>query len=203
MATGACDTWAKNLEVALSTSGGPVWVAVDHEPEGDGGDVQQWVKMQKRLGPIFHQYSNNVAFTQISSAWTNFEGPEKYSMDNLWAGNAAIDIVGSDAYNGYGAVKDGKTNTKWTEMTRYYDPLSKWAAAHKVKWAMAESAYTNSAATRDATWLTRAYTDMRSRGGISYGYYDSTLHSKGSWSLATTAKQNQFKSILGQSARIC
>jgi hypothetical protein len=201
MAGGAGDAWAKNLTVALSRSGGPVWLAVDHEPEGDG-DVAVWVRMQKRLAPIVHRYSNNIAYTQISSAWTNFEGPAKYSMDRLWAGSG-IDIVGSDAYNSYGQVKNGVTNHVWSEMTRYYKRLGPWAALHHVRWAMAESGYTNSAATRDPAWLNRAFTDLVRYHGIAFSYFDSTLHSVGSWSLATTVKRQHFAQILAKSARIC
>jgi hypothetical protein len=201
MASGAGDAWAKSLAQQLSSVGGPVWLAVEHEPEG-GGDTQAWVRMQRRLAPIIHANSNNVAYTIIVTAWDNFFGPKQYSMNNLWPGSM-IDVLGSDAYDYYGARKGGKTISTHSDMSRYYDKLGPWAASHHVKWAIGESAYTNASAAKDPSWLNRAFSELKAAHGIAYSYFDSGKHSIGSWPLSTAAKQAHFEQILKESTRIC
>ena len=114
-----------------------------------------------------------------------------------------MDIVGIDAYNEYGVDEERQDQH---DDDRAEDALAKvapWAAAHHVKWAVAETGYTNLAADKDAGWLTRAYDDMKAYGGIGLAYFDSALNPIGdsTWTIDTAPKVEAFKAVLARSSR--
>jgi hypothetical protein len=198
-AAGKVDAQTKDLAAKLATVPGPVWVAIHHEPEGDG-NMQDWVAVQRRLLPLLHA-APNVRTSIILIAWDTFEsGNASYSLDALWPGNM-VDILGFDAYNRYGDANHiGKG---WTEMKHYYDEIAPAAKKRGVDWAIAETGYTDEAAAKDADWLTRAYDDMANRTdlpGIGLSYFNSTANSVGSWPL-TGVKIPTFDAILNRSHR--
>ena len=102
MATGKGDAWARNLATKMRAVPGPVWVAVVHEPENDGGDIQQWKKMQARLAPIMRKTAPNLAYSIILMGYHEFQGAAKYRMSAIWP-NTKIDVAGFDIYETYGA----------------------------------------------------------------------------------------------------
>jgi hypothetical protein len=204
MANGKGDAWAEDLGNRLDAVDGPVWVAFHHEPEGDG-DLKEWTRMQARLSGLVS--SDNVAFSIILTGWHQFySGDPAYSLDALWPGDKAVDILGVDIYNWYGTVKNGKTSTSMSNFsTEYYAKLKAFSAEHGgVKWAVAESGYTDSAAAVDAAWLQRSYTQMRQAGGIAFAYFDSPLNSEPSWTwqLNSPQKIGAFKAALAGTLRL-
>jgi len=181
-----------------------VWVALHHEPEGDG-TLSDWVAMQKRLSPILRA-KPNIAFTVITTGWdTFFSGNSAYSLAALVPDPSIIDVLGFDAYNEYGVTKNGTTSTTMTEMKQYYVKIAAWSAAHGNKpWAMAETGYTDAAANHDAAWLTRAYADMKTYGGVGLSYFDSNLNPLGgdlTWPLDLQSKRDAFAGDLALSVR--
>jgi hypothetical protein len=196
-AAGKADAQTKDLAQQLATVPGEVWVAIHHEPEGDG-DLSDWVAVQKRLLPLLAA-APNVRTSIILTAWDTFDSKNSaYSLDALWPGNM-VDILGFDVYNRYGDVNH--PDSGWTEMSRWYDLIAPAAKKRGVDWAIAETGYTDAAAAKDADWLTRAYEDMANRTdlpGLGLSYFNSTANSVGSWAL-TGVKVTKFDAILNES----
>ncbi len=196
MAAGKGDAWVKDLATRLGSLNGPVWIAFHHEPEGDG-DISQWVAMQKHLAPIIHSNTKNVAYTMIMTGWHELYGGPQYALDKMWPGDGVVDMIGFDIYNNYGVTKNGSLNTKTTDFgTSYYPQFSAFAKKHHVAWGVAETGLTDQAASADPNWLNRSYTDMMKYGGSALSYFNTSLHSVGSWQISTTYKQNQFRDVL-------
>jgi hypothetical protein len=207
MASGAGDAWARDLAAKLGSLPGPVWVAVHHEPENDSGDLQDWKRMQQRLSPIFRAYPN-IAFTVILMGYHQFIAPTidpKLSMQALYPGPGLVDVVGFDPYNWYGTVRSsGEQITTFDELKTYYTKIAAWAAsAGGVKWAVAETGYTDLAAQRDVAWLSRAYDDMKAAGGIALTYWDNqTAKPADTFRLTSTLKRTEFAKVLARSDRL-
>jgi hypothetical protein len=196
-ASGAADDATRALAKQLATVPGEVWVALHHEPEGDG-NLADWVAVQKRLLPLLHA-APNVRTTTILTAWDTFDsGNAAYSLSSLWPGSM-VDIMGFDAYNPYGDANH--PDKGWTEMKHYYDQIAPAAKARGVNWAIAETGYTDAAAAKDPDWLTRAYDDMANRTdlpGLGLSYFDSNVNSIGTWPLSGI-KDIKFDAILNRS----
>ncbi|HST85203.1 MAG TPA: carbohydrate binding domain-containing protein [Kineosporiaceae bacterium] len=202
MANGKGDAWAKDLALQLRGVGGPVWLAIHHEPENDG-NMPEWVRMQAHLAPIIRANAPNVAFSIVLTGYNQvMANKPALSFEALWPGDGLIDIIGIDPYNNYGVVKNGKAITKFTELKEYYAKLAPFAAAHHTHWAVGETGYTQAAAAKDPAWLTRSFNDLVSMGGIGYAYFDSTLNSVGTWTLDSSAKISAFSQAMKNSVRL-
>ena len=227
MAAGKGDAWARDIANRLATVGGPVWVAVEHEPEG-AGSVSDWRAMQMRLGPIF-KAKPNIAFSIILMGWYQFfSGQSKYSMEAFWPGKENINIVAIDPYNWYETTsKSGTKKYTWDELKRYYDAITQWlqrTGNSSVRWAVAETGYTDAAAKvgvnhtapdgrtvsprgPGSEWLTRAYDDMKSMGGIALSYFNIAAADNGepsdwTWPVPREPKLSVYRKILSRSDRI-
>lgn len=198
MATGAGDDWAAGLADNLAALPGPVWVALHHEPEGDG-PIEQWVATQQRLGPVMHA-RDNVAFTIIVTGWNQFySGNPAYSLDSLWPGDGFVDVVGFDPYNFAGAVQESTGQ----ELSDYTARIDQWTQQHRgLRWAIAETGYTNTAAQSDPGWLPRGVDSVRTAGGVALVYFDldNPVDPLRSWALSTPEKQSAFSSALARSS---
>jgi hypothetical protein len=196
MAAGKGDAWTRDLSVKLSKLNGPVWVAFHHEPEGDG-DIKQWTAMQARLAPIVRASAPNVAFTIVLTGWHEFFGAAEYHLDNLMPKNTKVDMIGIDVYNFYGVVKDGKTTTKMTDFAKsYFQPLNAWTKAHGMAWGVAETGFTDSAATKEPQWVANTYNLLKANNGVAFTYFNTTLNSIANWALSTTVKKTGYASAL-------
>jgi hypothetical protein len=196
MANGKGDAWAIDLTKKLATVGGPVWIAFHHEPiESPNGSIQDWVRMQQRLAPIVHANSSNIAYTVIFSAWNVTYG--SYRLSQVWPG-AGVDILGIDIYNNYSV-----RSTKMMDPMHFIPIFQQWADSHGVRWAIAESAYTQAAANVDPTWLDTMYNDSVASGVAAFSYFDSSKNSVADWTLDTAAKMDAFTRILSLSTRLC
>ena len=225
MATGAGDAWAQDLANRLGGLPGPVWVAVHHEPEGDG-PAADWKAMQQRLSPIFRA-KPNIAYTMILMGWNQFfANKADQSLDVYWPGKQYIDVLGFDPYNWYDTSNSsGAKNYTWTELREYYTKITAWLDAtgnSEVKWAVAETGYTDTAAAMPqngtapngkrvsalgsgADWLTRAYDDMKAMGGIALTYFNVSAATNNepadwTWPLNTT-KTTTYTRVLANSNR--
>ncbi len=202
MASGAGDAWITELADKLKTVPGPVWLAVHHEPEGDG-NMDDWTAMQARIAPIIHARTDNVAYSLIYSGWNTY-GNNTNTVATKWPGDANVDIMAIDAYNEMGKVnKAGKTIASALEMKTYYAKMAAWSQAHGTAWAIGETGQLKSAAAVDPTWLDRAFNDMVSLGGAGLAYYDSSLNSSDDLTLDDPVKFARFKALQADSARLC
>jgi hypothetical protein len=193
MASGKGDAWAKDLATKMKAVGGPVWVAVDHEPENDGGDVQVWKKMQARLAPIMRAAAPNLGYSIILMGYHEFYGAAKYKMSALWP-NTKVDVAGFDIYEKYGVQKKGQPMTKeWKNLKGGYFPkIEAWSKSTGVPWGLAETAYSDPAAKLKPGWISQTYKDMDAAGGIAFSYFNTNLHSQANWVLSTAAKKSAF-----------
>lgn len=201
MARGHGDAWAKDLATRLDALDGPVWVAFHHEPEGDG-DIDAWRRMQERLGPIVRR-GDNVAFTVVVTGWHQFYGDPQFRLANMWPQGIKVDVAGFDVYNSLGVVKDGKENTKGTDLpTAYFEKIKAWADAEGVAWGLAETGYTDKAAAVDPRWIERTYGEMRAMGGVAFAYFNTTLNSIAPWHIDSGTKQTDFTRALRKTIRL-
>src|SRR3954449_8535701 len=194
MADGVGDDWVRLLLARLGALDGPVWLAFHHEPEGDG-DITEWVRMQKHLGPIVRSTAPNVAFSLIFTGWHEFYGPRRYRLSKLWP-HVKVDLLGFDIYDKYGAFRNGQMFNNHTDMVgSYFTKIQAFAATHHVKWALAETGHTDLAATDDPDWVARTYHQLRDNGGIAMAYFNTWLNSSASWPL-NGSKETAFDDVL-------
>jgi hypothetical protein len=201
MRDGEGDGWARSLAFELSRLDGPVWLALHHEPEGDG-DIRAWTAMQARLAPIVRREAPNVAYTIILTGWNQLYGESRYSFDSVWPEDTRIDLVGFDVYNKLGSAKNGASPEEPTRLRRDYFPRFKaFAERHDVAWGLAETGHTDESAAVDPAWLERTYAALVADDGVVYSYFNSTLNSVGSWHLSG-AKEQRFARLLGTTPRL-
>jgi hypothetical protein len=194
MAAGRGDAWAKDLATRLKAVNGPVWVAMHHEPEGEG-DMQKWKAMQARLAPMMRAIAPNLGYTIILMGYHQIHGDAKYALSVTWP-NTKIDVAGFDVYEKYGTRKDGQTISTWSDFKKnYFGPFQAWSKSTGVPWALAETGYSNPAAQKDSAWMSRTYTDMKAYGGIAFSYFNTNLNSTANWSLDLATKKAAFTAI--------
>jgi len=194
MADGVGDDWVRLLLARLGALDGPVWLAFHHEPEGDG-DITEWVRMQKHLGPIVRSTTRNVAFTLILTGWHEFYGGSKYQLSRLWP-HVKVYLIGFDIYDKYGAFRNGVMFKNHTDFVgSYFTKIQAFAVAHHVHWGIAETGQTDLASIDDPDWAARTYQELRANGGIAMAYFNSTLNSTASWYL-TGSKEQHFAAAL-------
>ena len=189
MAQGRGDAWARDIATRMRALDGPVWVAFSHEPENDGGDIQQWKAMQRRLAPIVRTTAPNVGYTIIIMGYHQFYGSSQFSMANMWPATK-IDLVGFDIYDHYG--KDG--STKHTDMGAYFDKIKAWSSTSGVPWGLAETGLSHAAAADRPAWFKETYDKLVARGGKAFAYFNTDLNSFQDWRLSTWTKKDRFNS---------
>jgi hypothetical protein len=194
MARGKGDAWAADLTRRLARVGGPVWIAFHHEPEGDG-PIQDWVRMQQRLVHIVHANSNNIAYSVIYSSWNITFG--RYPLRRVFP-SGGVDILGVDIYNNYRV-----RSSRMMDPMKFIPFFRSWADHHGIRWAIAESGYTQGAHNVDARWLDGMYRDAVANGAAAFSYFDSSKNSVANWTLDSRSKLGAFKRILSASPKIC
>ena len=200
MAAGKGDAWSTELADALATVPGPVWVAVHHEPENDG-DMDLWTEMQRQIAPIIHARTTTWPTRSSTRGWNTFGGGNN-TVATKWPGDDHVDILAIDAYNDYGAIRNGREGTKVLDLKTYYAKMAAWAEAHGTAWAIGETGQTSKASAVDPTWLDRTYHDMVAMGGAGLSYYDSTANSVADWTLDDPIKFGRFQALMPQSAQL-
>ena len=202
MAAGKGDAWAKDLATRMKSVGGPVWVAVDHEPEGDG-DIQVWKKMQARLAPIMRAAAPNLGYSIILMGYHQFYGDKKYALSATWP-DTKIDIAGFDIYEKYGVQKSGQSMTsEWKNFeTGYFPKLQQWSKSTGVAWGLAETGYSDPAAKQRPGWPTTTYDHLVNAGGVAFSYFNTSLHSQANWVLSSSAKKTAFTAVNKKGATI-
>lgn len=178
-----------------------MWVALHHEPEGDG-DIEDWRAMQERLGPILRDEADNIGFTVILTGWNQVNRPEEFSLTRVWP-DVEVDVAGFDVYQFYGTERDGIRVGELTDLDSvYFRPFSRWARRQGVAWAVAETGITDHASQRHPQLMSRMHADLVDAGGIALTYFDSSLNSTANWTLGVGAKRAQFAAILAGSPRL-
>jgi hypothetical protein len=187
MAAGQGDNWARDLAQKMGRLDGPVWLAFHHEPEYDGV-ISQWTRMQERLGPIVRS-QDNLAFTVIVTGYHQFYGEDQFALSQMWPKGMKVDVAGFDIYNQMGVVKDGKENTKGTNLQEaYFSKIQPWAEKEGLVWGLGETGITHDAIKTDPDWIERTYKQLDAAGGVAFAYFNTTLNSIAPWTLDTPEK---------------
>lgn len=199
MAKGRGDAWARDIASKLGAIKSPVWVAIHHEPENDGGDIRQWTAMQERLAPIFRSQPT-IAFSVILMGWHQLYGDAKFRFAAMWP-KTTVDVAGFDIYDEYGLTKGGKTVTKHKDFRgRYFEPLQAWAKKTGVRWGLAETGFSASSLSNSPSIMGTTYRDLVATGGVAYSYFNTNLNASTDWRLNTTTRRAAFAAVHRTSA---
>lgn len=97
VASGQQDAWLTERIKALAQVNGPVWLALHHEPRGDGNPAD-WVKMQQHARTLIDRHSDNIALVGILNGWDflmNNGNPQAFKHPV----GTGVHIMGFDSYN--------------------------------------------------------------------------------------------------------
>jgi hypothetical protein len=196
-AAGKYDAWFKDLIAKLVSLDYETWLAVHHEPEGDG-DLNQWKAMQAH-------YASLVPKASKIKYWLVVVGYSQEYTDTTWwdkyypTGAPIHGIAYDNPYLKYGVPLDGtKLVTTWSEgKASYIDKLVARAKKLGVSAGIGEMGYSNEAFTKDKAWLQRALQAAVDGKVEGVCYFDSNLNSTRSWSLGTgTTKRIYFDTVV-------
>jgi hypothetical protein len=199
VAKGSYDRQLDAVLDALGALDGPVWLTVDHEPEGGGGaagpddpgGAPAWRALQRHIRERIDATGvSNVAFAPILMSWTfdsrSGRHPADWWVDGIW------DFAGIDHYSS--SESDTTLETAaWKNARAFY-------TAKDMKMAVGE--WGNHGVGSAAANEMQAFYDMGVDSGrsgqaqvIGFAYFDSDLNSRGGgWSLhgAPLAKFRQL-----------
>ena len=72
-----------------------------------------------------------------------------------------VDVAGFDIYNQMGVVKEGKRNTKGTDLNAaYFSKIEPWAKREGLVWGLGETGITHDAAEDDPGWIKRTFNQL-------------------------------------------
>ena len=107
----------------------------------------------------------------------------------MWPQGIKVDVAGFDIYNQMGVVKDGKRNTKGTDLqASYFSKIEPWAKKEGLVWGLGETGITDEAIKTDPDWIERTYKQLDAAGGVAFAYFNTTLNSIAPWTLGTPEK---------------
>lgn len=180
VAAGKQDGWLIDRVKALANVNGPVWLALHHEPRGDGS-ASDWVNMQQHARKIIDKYSSNIALVGILNGWDFLQRgghPEAFRMPV----GTGVDIMGFDSYNPW-AAGNGQ---KWKSVPETMSPgltIQRWGYPTLV--AETGLHVDGSNPGRAATWLRDQYNYGLAHDFLAISYFHSAKGSwDGSWALS-------------------
>ena len=181
VAAGQQDAWLLERIRGLAAVDGPVWLALHHEPAGDGAPAD-WVAMQQHARTLIKANSSNIALVGILNGW-DFKkkngNPVEYNMPV----GTGVDIMGFDSYNGWSPT-NGKA---WQPAADVFSPaltIQSWGYPTLVGEYGVRTDPANPG--RAAQWLRDAYAFATAHHFVGMSYFDSGLNSPdGTWTLDT------------------
>ncbi len=191
VADGKYDEWLIERIKALAAVDGPVWLAIHHEPQGDGSP-SDWVLMQQHAHQLIEKYSSNIALVGIlngSSFQAGNGDPRAYYMPV----GTGVDVMGFDAYNPWSP----DNGLPWKSATQTLSPaltIQSWG--YPVLVGEYGVRADPDRPERAARWLADAYRFGVAHGLVGMSYFDSSENSSdGSWAL-DGARLDQFAANL-------
>lgn len=179
VANGDQDAWLLERVRALATVRGPVWLALHHEPSGDGNPAD-WVRMQQHARRVIDANSTNIALVGILNGW---DFKQRNGNPEVWNHpvGTGVDVMGFDSYNGWSPT-NGK---QWQEAADVLSPaltIATWGYPTLVGEHGCRTDPTRPG--RAAQWMRDAYAFAVSHGFVGMSYFDSGLNSPdGTWEL--------------------
>jgi hypothetical protein len=179
VAAGDQDAWLLDRIRALATIKGPVWLALHHEPAGDGSP-SDWVAMQQHAHKLIKSNSSNIALVGILNGWDFKQkngNPQAYNMPV----GTGVDVMGFDSYNGW-SPSNGKA---WQPVADVFAPgltIQGWGYPTLVGEYGVRTDPNNPG--RAAQWLRDAYSYAAAHNFVGLSYFNSAQNSPdGSWAL--------------------
>jgi hypothetical protein len=181
VAAGRQDAWLLQRIRALAKVNGPVWLALHHEPTGDGAPAD-WVAMQKHARKLIDANSKNIALIGILNGWEFIKPGGHPAAFNMPVGSG-VDVMGFDNYNPWSAT-NGK---KWLSASKVLSPavtIAKWGYPTLVGeyGVRTDKAHPG----RAARWMSNAYAYATAHHFVGMAYFNSGLNSPdGTWVMDT------------------
>ena len=187
VAAGKQDAWLTERVKALATVKGPVWLALHHEPRGDG-DPADWVRMQQHARTVIDQHANNVALVGILNGWDFLQKGGNPGAYNHPVGTG-VDVMGFDTYNPWSPTNgDGWKSPEQTLLPG--DVIQSWGYPTLIGEHGVRTDANNPG--KAAAWLKDVYDLAVQRGYVGMSYFDSGQNSPdGTWDL-TGERLEQF-----------
>jgi hypothetical protein len=181
VAAGQQDAWLLDRIRGLATVNGPVWLALHHEPAGNGPPAD-WVAMQQHARTLVKANSSNIALVGILNGWDFKQKNGDPAAFNMPVGTG-VDIMGFDSYNGWSPT-NGKA---WQPAADVFAPgvtIQSWGYPTLVGEYGVRTDPANPG--RAAQWLRDAYAYAYAHHFVGMSYFDSGNNSPdGTWSLDT------------------
>jgi hypothetical protein len=181
VAAGKQDAWLLERIRALAKVNGPVWLALHHEPTGDGAPAD-WVAMQQHARKLIDANSSNIALVGILNGWEFLKKGGNPGAYNMPVGTG-VDVMGFDNYNPWSPT-NGK---KWLSASKVLSPavtIASWGYPTLVgEYGVRTDP---SQPGRAARWMTNAYDYAYKHHFVGMSYFNSALNSPdGSWVMDT------------------
>jgi hypothetical protein len=131
VAAGAYDDVLSRQARGIAGLPGRVFVTFEHEPEqaakANRGTPQDYVAAWRHVHQVFDsQGATNVTWVWVVMGW--LPGLQRAAL--MWPGNAYVDWVGFDAYNGAGCGRGAVDVSKWRSFTEAVAPPYQWLVTH-------------------------------------------------------------------------
>lgn len=217
MGAGKHDAEIDDMLRKLDALGGPVWLALHHEPEGGGGggvgpnkedDISGsagWIRMQKRVRERMNALgTKNIALVANLMTWTwdtrSGRNPNDWWADNVWDVYTANSYCDDNPSKGqYPCLNGGETAVSismWKNFENF--AISKKIPYGTGEWGDRGEA-TGAGNDIKKTW---DYGFTNKRDLVAWTYFDSNLNSdSGGWELKGEAL-NVFRDISQNDARV-
>ena len=179
VAAGNQDAWLTERIKELAQVKGPVWLALHHEPRGDGNPAD-WVRMQQHARTLVDRYSDNIALVGILNGWDFLEknGDPQAFRHPVGTG---VHIMGFDSYNPY----TPSNGDQWKTVEKTMSPgltIQGWGYPTLVGETGVHAVAGDGG--RAAEWIRDQFAYGVSHDFVGISYFDSSYNSKdGGWRL--------------------
>lgn len=187
------DAWLLGIINALAQVQGPVWLALHHEPRGDGNPAD-WVKMQQRARTLIDANSTNIALVGILNGYSFLANNPDADGYNHPVGTG-VHVMGFDSYCQWSPTEGGT----WRPADVVLSPgvmIAQWGYPTLVGEYGVRTDPANPG--KAAQWMEDAYNFAYSNGFVAISYFNSGANSPdGTWEL-DGERLNAFKTLLAR-----
>jgi hypothetical protein len=182
VARGSHDAWLDALLFAGKAVGGPVFLAIHHEPEDDaftgpGMRPRHWVAMQERAIARAATRAPNVTIVPVLMQWT-FD-PRSGREPSAWRVPSAR-VFGFDVYNSWSPT-NGK---RWTSFADKVDLVLPWTGGRPMVVAEYGCRADPADPERAVRWMQNAFQYALEHDIVAMTYFNSSQNSpEGGWDL--------------------
>lgn len=179
VANGSQDTWLLARIRALAAVPGPVWLALHHEPYGDGQPAD-WVRMQQHARQLIDANSTNITLVGILNGY-DFKARDRNPSAWNHPVGTGVEAMGFDSYNPWSPT-NGKN---WQDASYVFSPglvIQSWGYPTFVgEYGVREDP---SNPGRAAQWMRDAYSYALQNNFVAISYFNSGQNSPdGTWEL--------------------